>query len=162
MAKATLILDKMPENCFFCPLRGDREWFGPICIPESAGPFVSNKKVDISPGKKSRPKWCPLKELQDNLDKPTGGKKMSSYSIDYSANHIVNTITSATTTDAKWIQTDGKDHPDYGFPFYIPQNEPIVITQEAVFIKPLKLVVLTEDVYNKLKEKDDEDNNTCL
>lgn len=157
MTKAVLILDKMPENCFFCPLRGDREWFGPICIPESAGPFVLNKKVDISPGKKSRPKWCPLKELQDDLDKPMRGKKMSSYLIDYSANGIVNTITAGTTTNAKWDQTDGKDHPDYGIPLhYIPENESIVITSDAVFIKPLKLVVLTEDVYNRLKEKDDE------
>lgn len=76
---------------------------------------------------------------------------MNSYSIDYSANKIVNTITSATTTNAKYGQTDGKDHPDYGIPFnYIPQNEPIVITQDAVFIKPLKLVVLTEKLYEEL------------
>ena len=86
------------------------------------------------------------------------------YSIDYSANHIVNT-----TTNSKCTQTDGKDHPDYSVPlyyveghhdegisFHIPQEEPIVITQEAVFIKPLKLVVLTEDVYNKLKEQENE------
>lgn len=66
--------------------------------------------------------------------------------IDYSANGIVNT-----TTNAKWNQTDGKDHPDWGIPLHIPQNESIVITSEAVFIKPLKLVVITEDVYNKLK-----------
>ena len=77
---------------------------------------------------------------------------MNSYSVDYSANGIV-----GTTTNAKWTQTDGKDHPDYGFPFHcIPENEPIVITQEAVFIKPLKLVVLTEDVYNKLKGEENE------
>lgn len=98
---------------------------------------------------------------------------MYSYSIDFSANKIVNTISNAnTTTNAKWTQTDGKDHPDYSVPLYIPQdgkdhpeygipvnftqNEPIVITQDAVFIKPLKLVVLTEDIYNKLKGKDDE------
>ena len=79
---------------------------------------------------------------------------MSSYSIDYSANKIVNTISSGTTNNAKWDQTDGKDHPDYGIPFHIPQNEGIVITSDAVFIKPLKLVVLTEDVYNKLMEKE--------
>ena len=54
---------------------------------------------------------------------------------------------------AKCYQTNGKDHSDYGFPFHIPEVEPIVITSDAVFIKPLKLVVLTEDVYNKLKEK---------
>lgn len=83
---------------------------------------------------------------------------MNSYSIDYSANHIVNTISSA-STNVTTTYTDGKDHPDYGIPFnYIPQNEPIVITPEAVFIKPLKLVVLTEDVYNKLKEKENEIN----
>ena len=76
---------------------------------------------------------------------------MDKYSIDYSANHIVNT-----TTNAKWDQTDGKNHPDYGIPLHIPENEPIVITSDAVFIKPLKLVVLTEDVYNKLKGKEDE------
>ncbi len=74
---------------------------------------------------------------------------MYSYSVDYSANHIVNT-----TTNAKCDQTDGKDHPDYGIPLHIPQIEPIVITSDAVFIKPLKLVVMTEDVYNKLKEKE--------
>jgi hypothetical protein len=60
---------------------------------------------------------------------------MDKYSIDYSDNQT-----------------------DYGIPLHIPQNEPIVITPDAVFIKPLKLVVLTEDVYNKLKEKDDENN----
>ena len=84
---------------------------------------------------------------------------MSKYSIDYSANSIV-----GTTTNAKCDQTDGKDHPDYGIPshtdygipLHIPQIEPIVITSDAVFIKPLKLVVLTEDVYNKLKEKENE------
>jgi len=54
----------------------------------------------------------------------------------------------------KYDQTDAKDYSDYGIPLHIPQNEPIVITSDAVFIKPLKLVVLTEDVYNKLKEKD--------
>ena len=94
---------------------------------------------------------------------------MNSYSIDYSANHIVNTITGATTTNVKFDQTDGKDHPDYSVPlhyveghsdtgatFNIPQNEPLVITSDAVFIKPLKLVVLTEDVYNKLKEKEND------
>lgn len=88
---------------------------------------------------------------------------MSSYSIDYSAG-IVNTI-----TNAKCDQTDGKDHPDYSVPlhyiegqyddgisFHIPEIEPIIITSDAVFIKPLKLVVLTEDVYNKLKGEDDE------
>lgn len=91
---------------------------------------------------------------------------MNSYSIDYSANQIVNTISSGTTTNARCTQTDGKDHPDYGIPYdeqylygnsinYI-QNEGIVITSDAVFIKPLKLVVLTEDVYNKLKEKENE------
>lgn len=75
---------------------------------------------------------------------------MNSYSIDYSANHIVNT-----TTNAKFDQTDSKDYPDYGIPFnYIPENEKIIITSDAVFIKPLKLVVLTENVYNKLKEKE--------
>lgn len=93
---------------------------------------------------------------------------MSKYSIDYSANQIVNTISNATATNAKWDQTDGIDHPDYGIPLYIPQDEPdyglplnyipenekIVITSDAVFIKPLKLVVMTEDVYNKLKEKE--------
>ena len=73
---------------------------------------------------------------------------MSNYSIDYSANHIVNT-----TTNANYDQTDGKDHPNYGIPLHMPPNEGIVITPDAVFIKPLKLVVLTEDVYNKLKEK---------
>ena len=78
-----------------------------------------------------------------------------SYSIDFSANKIVNTISNGTTNNAKWDQTDGKDHPDYGIPLnYIPQNEGIVITSDAVFIKPLKLVVLTEDVYNKLREKE--------
>ena len=89
---------------------------------------------------------------------------MNKYSIDYSANCIVNT-----TTNAKCDQTDGKDHPDYSVPlhyvedhsdvgatFNIPEVEPIVITQDAVFIKPLKLVVLTEDVYNRLKEKENE------
>ncbi len=75
---------------------------------------------------------------------------MNSYSIDYSANWISNT-----TTNGKCDQTDGKDHPDYGIPLnYIPESEKIVITSDAVFIKPLKLVVLTEDVYNKLKEKE--------
>lgn len=86
---------------------------------------------------------------------------MSNYSIDYSANHIV-----GTTTNTKYDQTDGKDHPDYdiplsgmpGVPLHIPQNEPIVITSDAVFIKSLKLVVMTEDVYNKLKEKENEQN----
>ncbi len=77
---------------------------------------------------------------------------MSNYSIDYSANHIVGT----TTNNTKYDQTDGKDHPDYGIPLHIPQNEPIVITSDAVFIKSLKLVVMTEDVYNKLKEKENE------
>ena len=79
--------------------------------------------------------------------------KMSSYSysIDYSANWISNT-----TTNSKYDQTDGKSHPDYGIPLYIPENEKIVITSEAVFIKPLKLVVITEDVYNRLKEKENE------
>lgn len=77
------------------------------------------------------------------------GKKIDSYSIDYSANWVSNT-----TTNTKYDQTNGKDHPDYGIPLnYIPENEKIVITSNAVFIKPLKLVVLTEDVYNKLKEK---------
>lgn len=101
------------------------------------------------------------------IDVDMGNKEMSSYSIDYSANGIVNT-----TTNAKWDQTDGKDHPDYGIPPYISpddkdhlgygiplhisQNEPIVITSEAVFIKPLKLVVITEDVYNKLKGEENE------
>ena len=48
---------------------------------------------------------------------------------------------------------------DYGVPLnYIPQNEGIVITPDAVFIKPLKLVVITEDVYNKLKGKENEIN----
>lgn len=78
---------------------------------------------------------------------------MNSYSIDYSANYIVN----ATTNNAKCTQTDGKSHPDYGIPLnIIPSNEPIVITSDVVFIKPLKLVVLTEDVYNKLKGKENE------
>lgn len=78
---------------------------------------------------------------------------MSSYSVDYSANYIVNT----TTNNAKCTQTDGKSHPDYGIPLnIIQQNESIVITPDAVFIKPLKLVVITEDVYNKLKEKENE------
>lgn len=77
------------------------------------------------------------------------GKKIDSYSIDYSANWIFNT-----TSNGKYDQTDGKDHPDYGIPLHIPQNESIVITPDAVFIKPLKLVVMTEDVYNKLKEKE--------
>lgn len=57
-------------------------------------------------------------------------KKMDKYSINY------------------------EDYPDFGIPLHIPQIEPIVITSDAVFIKPLKLVVMTEDVYNKLKEKD--------
>ena len=77
---------------------------------------------------------------------------MSNYSIDYSADHIVNTITTA-----KWSQTDGKNHPDYGIPLnYIP-NEGIVITSDAVFIKPLNLVIMTEDNYNKLKGKENEE-----
>lgn len=72
---------------------------------------------------------------------------MSSYSIDYSANWVSNT-----TTNGNYDQTNGEDHPDYGIPLnYIPENEKIVITSDAVFIKPLKLVVLTEDVYDKLK-----------
>ena len=36
--------------------------------------------------------------------------KMNKYSVDYSANHIVNT----TTTNAKYDQADGKNHSDYG------------------------------------------------
>ena len=76
---------------------------------------------------------------------------MSKYSIDYSANYLMSATTNG---NPKWDQTDGKPHPDYGIPLHIPQNEQIVITQDAVFIKPLKLVVLTEDVYNKLKEKE--------
>ena len=71
---------------------------------------------------------------------------MSHYSIDYSANNIV-----GTTTNAKCTQTDVESHHDYGFPFHTAENEPIVITSDAVFIKPLKLVVLTEDVYNKIE-----------
>lgn len=78
-------------------------------------------------------------------------KKFNGYSIDYSANWIFNT-----TSNAKCDQTDGKNHPDYGIPFHIPENEPIVITSDAVLIKPLKLVVLTEGVYNKLKGKENE------
>lgn len=78
---------------------------------------------------------------------------MSSYSVDYSANYITNT----TTNNANCSQTDGKSHPDYGIALnYIPPNEIIVITPDAVFIKSLKLVVMTEDVYNKLKEKENE------
>lgn len=103
--------------------------------------------------------WCRLKDMYCSEATINGYcptalcKYTDKYSIDYSANHIVNTVTG---TGTKYVNTttDGKDHPDYGFPFHcIPENEPIVITQDAVFIKPLKLVVLTEDVYNKLKEK---------
>lgn len=77
------------------------------------------------------------------------GKKFNGYSIDYSANWIFNT-----TSNANYDQTDGKDHPDYGIPLHIPQNEPILITSDAVFIKSLNLVIMTEDNYNKLKEKE--------
>ena len=87
----------------------------------------------------------------EGINVDMGNKEMSSYSIDYSANGIVNT-----TTNAKWDQTDGKDYPNWGIPLHIPQNESIVITSEAVFIKPLKLVVITEDVYNKLKGEENE------
>lgn len=76
---------------------------------------------------------------------------MSKYSIDYSANHIVNTI-----TNAKYDQTDGKNHSDYGIPLNYTPNEGIVIATDAVFIKPLNLVIMTEDNYNKLKEKENE------
>lgn len=51
---------------------------------------------------------------------------------------------------------NGIDHSDCGIPLHIPQNDSIVITSEAVFIKPLKLVVITEDVYNKLKGEENE------
>ena len=62
-----------------------------------------------------------------------------------------NTYISATTGTGNVTSTDGKDYPDYGIPLnYIPQNEGIVITLDAVFIKPLKLVVMTEDKYNEL------------
>lgn len=81
---------------------------------------------------------------------------MYRYSVDYSANQIVNTITTATTTNAKCDRTDGKYHPDYGIPLHIPENEPIVITSDAVFIKPLNLVIMTEDNYNKLKGNENE------
>ena len=60
-------------------------------------------------------------------------------------------VTAGTTGSATSTMTDGKDHPDYGIPLnYIPQNEGIIITSDAVFIKPLKLVVMTEDKYNEL------------
>ena len=99
------------------------------------------------------------------------GKKIDSYSIDYSANWISNT-----TTNGKYDQTDGKDHPDYGIPLHIPQDEPdfgipfnyipenekIVITSDAVFIKSLNLVIMTEDNYNKLKEKENEKNKNNI
>ena len=81
------------------------------------------------------------------------GKKIDSYSIDYSANYLFNTTTNA-KCDQTWYQTDGKDHPDYGIPLHIPQNEPILITPDAVFIKSLNLVMMTEDNYNKLKENE--------
>lgn len=76
---------------------------------------------------------------------------MNSYSVNYSSDYITNT-----TTNAKYSQTDVEGNSDYGIPLHIPVNEPIVITSDAVFIKPLKLVVITEDVYNKLKEKENE------
>ena len=65
---------------------------------------------------------------------------MSKYSVDYSANHIVNTITS----DIGIALGNG------------PTNPGIVIAPDAVFIKPLNLVIMTEDNYNKLKEKENE------
>lgn len=79
---------------------------------------------------------------------------MSGYSVNYSSDYITNT----TTNNANCHQSDGKNHPDYGIALnYIPQNESIVIIPDAVFIKPLKLVVMTEDVYNKLKGKENEE-----
>lgn len=72
---------------------------------------------------------------------------MSSYSVNYSSDYITNT-----TTNAKYDQTDAS----YDILLHVPDNEPIVITSDAVFIKPLKLVVMTEDVYVKLKGETNE------
>lgn len=115
---------------------------------------ISNASITNAKGEQAEPKmnnWCRLKDIYCSMATINGYCQVAT------CKHIVNTITGATTTNAKCDQTDGKDHPDYGIPVnYIPQNEGIVITSDAVFIKPLKLVVLTEDVYNKLKEKENE------
>lgn len=59
----------------------------------------------------------------------------------YSADYIVNTITSDSTSNIG--DALGSSAP----------NLSIVVSPDAVFIKPLNLVIMTEDNYNKLKEK---------
>ena len=63
---AILILKEMPKNCFFCPLRGEREWFGSICVPyENLHRTQLCRHLDMNVDSENRPEWCPLMEKEN-------------------------------------------------------------------------------------------------